>query len=289
MALAHLSDVGWTDHGGDGEQVFCDLCERLACNAAAEEAEVELSSTVGLVADHPQLSWANGMLLGFDLETTGTDPRSDLPVSYSFVHYNKGDIIAVAGSVINPGRVIPEGAIAVHGITNAAARERGRDLKEAITEIAQTLVDTSKANIPVVGMNVSFDLKMIDSASKDLLGSSLYERGWNGPVLDVLVIDRYFDKYRKGGRKLVDLCSHYGVADAEFHDARKDVEACVAVLLRQAAKYPALCGMGLDVLYECQREWHRAWADNFSKYLVSKGTDPLSESDCSWPLDMVVS
>ena len=28
VALAHLADVGWTDHGSDGEQVFCDLCER---------------------------------------------------------------------------------------------------------------------------------------------------------------------------------------------------------------------------------------------------------------------
>ena len=169
------------------------------------------------------------------------------------------------------------------------ATEQGRDLKEAISEITQTLADASAANIPVVGMNVSYDLKMIDNVSKLLLGSSLSERGWKGPVLDVLVIDRYFDKYRKGGRKLVDLCSHYGVGDVEFHDAQKDVEASVAVLLCQTAKYLALRSMDLDMLYSSQQEWHRAWAEHFSQYLVFKGNDPLSESDFSWPLDLVVS
>ena len=44
--------VGWTDHGSDGEEIFCDLCEAKACNAVAVEAEVELSSTVGLVVHH---------------------------------------------------------------------------------------------------------------------------------------------------------------------------------------------------------------------------------------------
>ena len=58
-------------------------------------------------------------------------------------------------------------------------------------------------------------------------------------------------------------------------------------LLSQAAKYPALSGMGLDALYECQPEWHRAWADNFSQYLKSKGKGSLSESEFLWPLDLM--
>lgn len=234
--------------------------------------------------------WTKEQLLGFDLETTGIDPRKDLPVSYSFVHYDKGEIVSAVGGVINPGRIIPDGAVAVHGITNEVAKEQGGDLKETVGVIVQTLLSTSKAKIPVIGMNISFDLKMIDSASKELFGKSLSDHGWNGPVVDVLVIDRYYDKYRKGGRKLIDLCSHYGVARGEtLHDAQRDVEACVSVLFAQAAKFPALGAMDIDVLYECQREWHRLWADNFSKYLVSKGKNPLSRSEFSWPLDMLSS
>lgn len=232
--------------------------------------------------------WTKGKLLGFDLETTGTDPRTDLPVSYSFVHYDGGEITSAVGGIINPGRIIPDGAMAVHGITNEVAKQQGGDLKEAVGKIVQTLISASKANVPVVGMNVSFDLKTIDSASKSLFGKSLSDLGWNGPVLDVLVIDRYYDKWRKGSRKLIDLCGHYEVAGGQMlHDARRDVEACVSVLFALVTKFPALRGMGIDVLYECQREWHHIWADNFSKYLVSKGQNPLSELEFSWPLDLM--
>ncbi len=101
---------------------------------------------------------------------------------------------------------------------------------------------------------------------------------------DVLVIDRHFDKYRRGGRKLIDLCGHYGVGE-NLHEAQNDVEASVAVLLRQVSKYPELRSMGPDALYAAQQGWHRDWAENFSQYLVSKGKDALSVSEVAWPLE----
>jgi len=233
--------------------------------------------------------WTQGPLLGFDLETTGTDPRTDVPVSFSFVFYDGGVKSNTVGGIINPEVEIPDAAIAVHGITNERAKLEGRDLRKAVAEITESLVVGSKAHIPVVGMNVSFDLKMIDYLSQKFFGSSLSERGFKGPVLDVLVIDRFYDKYRKGGRKLIDLCTFYGVDEAEMlHDAQNDVEACVAVLLKQSSKYPEMLSMGLDALYLSEQAWYRDWAENFSKYLISKGRDPLSESDLVWPLDLVV-
>jgi DNA polymerase-3 subunit epsilon len=223
--------------------------------------------------------------LGFDLETTGVDTDTDVPVSYSFVSYDHGVCTGVKGGLINPERAIPDEAIAVHGITNERARTEGADLESTVVEIADRLVVASRAGIPVVGMNVSFDLKMIDACSRRLTGVSLQDAGWIGPVLDVLVIDRAYDRYRKGSRKLIDLCAHYGVGEgANLHEAQADVQASIAVLLKQAEIYPGLESMGLDELHVAQQKWHRDWAEHFSSYLVSKGKDPLAEAGLAWPL-----
>jgi DNA polymerase-3 subunit epsilon len=132
-------------------------------------------------------------------------------------------------------------------------------------------------------MNVSFDLKMIDACSRQLTGVSLRDAGWIGPVLDVLVIDRHFDKYRKGGRKLIDLCAHYGIDAVDLHDASADVQASIEVLLAQAKIYRCLASMDIGELYEAQQKWHRDWAEHYSSYLVSKGKDPLPKAALVWP------
>lgn len=233
-------------------------------------------------------SWIDGELVGFDLEATGVDPNTDVPVSFALLQYENGKPNPEARSgIINPGRLIPDAAIAVHGITNERAKAEGRDLAEAVGEITSFLLGASRNGVPVVGMNVSYDLKMIDALNRKLFGRSLSALGWTGPVLDILVIDRHADKYRKGGRKLIDLCRHYGVSgDGMLHNAASDVEASVAVLLGQYQRYSELQTGGLTELHQLQQAWYKEWAENFSKYLVSKGKDPLSESDRSWPLDL---
>ncbi len=277
------------DRGSDGEKVTCSSYVKLAVQERIEDLDGLHTYIESKTKENDMSEWIRGPLLGFDLETTGTDPRTDVPVSFSFVFYDSGVETHSIDGIINPEVEIPDTAIAVHGITNERAKQDGRELKKTIAGIAYALVASSMANIPVVGMNVSFDLKMIDYLSQKFFGDSLSERGFTGPVLDVLVIDRFYDKYRKGGRKLIDLCTFYGVDEAEMlHNAQNDVEACVAVLLKQCAKYPEMLSVGIDALYQAQKVWHRDWAENFSRYLVSKGRDPLSESDHSWPLDLVV-
>jgi DNA polymerase-3 subunit epsilon len=288
LAVCHLQAIGWTDHGTNGEKEICSHCEKPVAQENAEDLDGMHTYKESQTKENGVSNWTQGPLLGFDLETTGTDPRADVPVSFSFVFYDGGVKTHVVGGIINPEIEIPDTAIAVHGITNERAIQEGRDLKKAIAEITDTLIASSKANIPVVGMNVSFDLKMIDCLSRKFFGESLSERGFTGPVLDVLVIDRFYDKYRKGARKLIDLCAHYGVSNAEaLHDAQNDVEACIAVLLKQCVKYPEMVSMGLNALHLSQQGWHRDWAENFSKYLISKGKDGLSESDLSWPLGLI--
>ena len=230
------------------------------------------------------MSWSEGVLLGFDLETTGVDPQTDVPVSYAFVRYGPSGTLGTLGGLINPGCELPEAATAVHGITTERAISEGEDLGDAIRRIREFLVEGSEQGLPVVGMNVSYDLKMIDACSRRLDGISLTEAGFRDPVLDVLVIDRHYDRYRKGGRRLVDLCAHYGVTPGDLHDANADVTATVSVLLAQVEHYEELGSMDIDALYLAQQQWHRAWAENFSGYLVSRGKEPLDSIALDWPL-----
>ncbi len=153
-----------------------------------------------------------------------------MPVSYAFVYYGKGESSTARTASINPGRVIPDSAIAVHGITNERAPAEGDDLEDAIAEIVDALLVASKDGVPVVGMNVSYDLKMIDTCSRRVLGISLADAGWTGPVLDVLVIDRHFDKYRRGGRTLIDLCGTVRLTRARISMTRK-------TMLRRASRF----------------------------------------------------
>ena len=281
-ALAHLWDQGWELRG---DSIACSSCTNR--NPAQTTSSTSDAGGTGRNFIEPQ-SWVTGKLLGFDLETTGTDAFSDVPVSYSLLQYYGRQRIDANSRIVNPGREIPEGAIAVHGITNERAVREGCALDEAITDTVDTLVRASLQNIPVVGMNVSYDLKMINACAKRVLGISLTEAGWDGPVLDVLVIDRHFDKYRKGGRKLVDLCEHYGVDTSALHDAQNDVEATVAVLFKQCEKYPELASTSLKELHEHQKEWHAEWAENLSLYFMSKGKEPLAPTDLMWPVAPVL-
>src|SRR5271166_1661749 len=150
-------------------------------------------------------SWCGGELLGFDLETTGVDRFSDVPVSYALITCVAGEVVERAGGMVDPGREIPVGATAVHGISTARARAEGRPLAEVTEHLAASLVAASQRSVPLVGMNLSYDLTMIDTQCRELDGRGLIERGWSGPALDALPIDRQVDRYRRGPRRLEDL------------------------------------------------------------------------------------
>jgi len=80
-------------------------------------------------------SWANGCLLGFDLETTGIDPCQDVPVSAGLVYVQGGRTVSVDHFLIDPGRDIPPQAVAVHGITTARAASEGVALEAGISHV----------------------------------------------------------------------------------------------------------------------------------------------------------
>ena len=232
-------------------------------------------------------SWRSGKLLAFDLETTGVDKLTDVPVSFALVHFDEGQVVHSRTALVNPGRPIPEGASNVHGISTERAMAEGMPMDDAVHEIVTALLEASKEGTPVVGFNLSYDLTMTDARARVVMGSGLNALGWSGPVLDPLVMDRALDKYRKGKRTLDLVCANYGVTNEAAHDASGDATASAFVLLAMAEKVPQIVDMDAHVLTAQQMKWHREWADGFDDYQRKNGRRGLNPDDFVWPISLV--
>ncbi len=224
--------------------------------------------------------------VGFDLETTGVSPFTDVPVSFGFVEVTESH----SGSephhfrgFVNPARPIPAGASAIHGITDDMVSD-APTLLESVDVLATTLSQIWCDGGVVVGMNLSYDLTMVDSLCRRLGLAHLDERGAVGPVLDVLVLDRHFDKWRKGSRKLTDLCAHYGVALESAHSAGDDAYASLLVLKRLRERFVDIDLLDAETINPTLRAWHQTWLSSYSSFLVSKGRRPVAEHEFDWPI-----
>lgn len=227
----------------------------------------------------------------FDLETTGIDTWSDVPVSYALVTRDSGiagdpPSVSVESGLINPGVPIPGAASSIHHITDDMVA-RAPDLESATDAIATALSGAWTRGAAVVGMNVGFDLTMLDSVLDRLGLGTLRDRSPGlGPIYDVLVLDRTFDKYRKGSRRLTDLCRHYDVEldSNAAHDAAADCLATLGVLDRMMERYPDIGDLSPDVVMHQMSSWHQAWLTNYSKYRVSQGDEPIDPGQFVWPI-----
>ncbi|MHA3948385.1 exonuclease domain-containing protein [Cellulomonas bogoriensis] len=224
-------------------------------------------------------------MVGFDTETTGVDVTTDRVVTAAVVR-REGSSTSVRSWLVDPGVDIPEGAAAIHGITTEHARRHGRPPAEVLEEVATELVDALGRGEPVVAFNASFDLSLLDAELRRHGLATLPQR-LQRPVrvvLDPLVLDRALDRYRRGKRKLVDLCGHYGVQDRPgLHTADVDVLATLDVLDAISSRFPEVADLDLDRLHDRQVQAHRAWAENFNAWRAEQGlTGPGAET--TWPV-----
>ncbi|MDE3008136.1 MAG: 3'-5' exonuclease [Acidobacteriota bacterium] len=221
--------------------------------------------------------------VAFDLETTGVDPFTDRPVSYGFVERAAAGGYLESGGYVNPGIAIPPGATRVHGITDDMVADAPR-LAEATQLLSGVILDTWAKGGVIVGMNVSYDLTMLNSLR---LVQGLAPLAPTGPVLDVLIADRHFDRWRKGSRRLLDLCAHYGVALDDAHAAVGDARASLLVFEEQVRRYPELERLEVTSLSDTMGAWYRDWLSSFSKFLESKGEAPIGPGRYAWPVHEV--
>lgn len=179
-------------------------------------------------------SWAAGPYLSFDTETTGVDVEKDRIVTAAVVDIRPGQEPRTRTWLVNPGIDIPAGATAVHGITTEMARADGIHPSVALDEISLEIETALASGVPLVIMNASYDLTLLDRELLRYKLGGLGERlgGYDAirPVLDPMVLDREVDKYRKGQRTLSALCQHYKVSIGNAHDASADAIASCRVL-----------------------------------------------------------
>lgn len=234
------------------------------------------------------MSWHQEPLVGFDLETTGTEPLEARIVTAAVIAVAPGEDEPYRRStwLADPGIRIPEQASAIHGITSERAVAEGRPVPEVADEIADTLVAYWREGVPVVAYNAAFDLTLLSAELRRHGLAPLGDRmggGRIGPVIDPYTIDRAVDRYRKGKRNLEAVCVEYGVVHGGAHDASADAVAAVHVAYAIAGRHPEVAALTPAELHERQIDWYAAWAADFQAFLRRKGSaDAVIDAD--WPL-----
>lgn len=189
------------------------------------------------------MTWHRGELACFDTESTGVDLENDRIVSVTVAHIQPGTETAVASHLIAVDVEIPAKATEVHGITTEHAREHGKPAAEVLEAVAAHLAELMANGTPIIGMNCAFDFTLLDRELRrnglrtleDRIGRDI------GPIVDVFVLDKAVDRFRKGGRKLVDMCACYGVRLDGAHDATEDALGAARVAFKMMQR------AGLDV------------------------------------------
>ncbi|MCK8681041.1 MULTISPECIES: 3'-5' exonuclease [Streptomyces] len=232
------------------------------------------------------MSWHGETLVGFDLETTGTEPSEARIVTAALVEVRAGEVVGRREWLADPGVLIPAQASAIHGISTERAAAEGRPAREVVDELAALLAGYWLRGVPVVAYNAAFDLS--------LLAAELHRHGLPGmaerlggapigPVVDPYTIDRAVDRYRRGKRNLEAVCAEYGVALDAAHQAAADALAAVLVARAIAGRHPAVAALTPVELHERQVRWYAEWAADFQRFLRRKGS-PDAVIDPVWPL-----
>ncbi|MFD3486896.1 exonuclease domain-containing protein [Streptomyces sp. NPDC058665] len=230
--------------------------------------------------------WYEGPLAAFDIETTGTDAEEDRIVSAALVVQDiSGSRARVTRWLVNPGIPVPVEATEVHGLTDALVQRTGRWPAPVIEEVGRGLAEQCMAGRPLVVMNAPFGLTLLDREMRRHRGSSMARYLENAPfcVLDPGVLDRHLDPFRKGRRRLIDLCSLYGVMLDGSHDAAADAVAALEVV-RSVGRRFATTTQQLTAaqLHARQASWHAAQSRGRPEWFARGGS--RAAAGPAWPL-----
>lgn len=219
--------------------------------------------------------WRNGRWAAFDTETTGVNPAADRIVTAAIIVTDRTPV----DILINPGIDIPAEATAVHGIATAHARANGMEPARGVELLTDTIRDLWAQGIPLVVYNAPYDLTLLDAESRRHLGRPLEIKG---PIIDPLVIDKAVDQYRRGSRKLLDTCRHYGITldESAAHGALADATASLHLAQRMLSDWGQA---DLRQLYRDQRQWYRQQRESFAAYLSRQGKQ-LDDPSTEWPI-----
>lgn len=231
-------------------------------------------------------AWHRGPMLAFDLETTGPHPDTARIVTATVIVIEPGCEPGVSEWLIAPDIPIPAGATAIHGVTNEHAHASGMYPEPGIYEITARLGLALGRGIPIVGMNLAYDMTVLDRECRRHQIDTLDRRLENGPrpLVDIFVLDKQVDTYRKGKRTLTAMAETYGIPLTDAHNAASDALASVRIAWRMAEKYPEL-QLDLDELHALQVRWRRAQSASLQAYFDRQGKHETVNGD--WPVQQL--
>lgn len=229
-------------------------------------------------------SWHSRPLASFDIESTGLDTGTDRIVTAALWRIDPANGRKEAATwLINPGVDIPQAATDIHGVTTAHAEQHGRPAAEALAEIATALGKVGADGLPLVVYNAPYDLTLLE---QELLRHRIDAQVVRQLcVVDPLVLDKHTDPYRRGGRTLLDVCGHHGIAldRDQAHGAAADALAAGRLAWKLGSTRADLAQMSVADLHTAQVRWKADQAASFQAYL-RRSRDPEAVIDGSWPI-----
>ena len=226
------------------------------------------------------MSWRDLPLCSFDLETDSPNPEDAHIVTACVGTASLGGW-APKSWLLKPNRPIPAEATSIHGISTEHAESNGTSRAAGVRGIRDALLTAWSKGYPVVIYNAPFDLTVLDRESRRHGHGALPILG---PVIDGLVIDKAVDRFRRGSRKLVDVCAHYGIALDSAHDSTADALASARLAWKLALLLPSEALR--DDLAELARWQEAQYAEqrlSFADYRRRRG-EPLDDESTDWPI-----
>ncbi|MFT4219540.1 MAG: 3'-5' exonuclease [Microbacterium sp.] len=219
----------------------------------------------------------------FDLETTGVDVARDrIVTAHVGLLDASGTVLRAHDWLADPGVDIPEGAAAIHGVTTEHARAHGQPAAEVVGEVVDALRALFDRGIPVVAYNAPYDFSLL---KHEALRHGVAPITDPSPVIDPLVVDKRYDRYRPGKRTLTHVAQHYAVALDGAHEASADAIAAGRVAQALAERFAPWLPETVEELHTRQIGWARAQAESLTEYFVRIGRiDPDDPVDGSWPI-----
>ncbi|MGN8025724.1 3'-5' exonuclease [Microbacterium sp. 22242] len=217
----------------------------------------------------------------FDLETTGVDVTRDrIVTAHVGVLDHHGAEIAARTWLADPGVPIPEAATAIHGITSERARRNGSPAPQVVAGVVAALRSLLDQGVPIVAYNAAFDFSLLAHEARR---HGIAPLDSPSPVIDPLVIDKTYDRYRPGKRTLEIVAAHYGVDLTGAHDASADAVAAGRVAQALAQRFPL--PPSAAELHTRQISWARAQAASLTDYFIRIGRiEPEARLDGRWPV-----
>jgi len=229
-----------------------------------------------------QLPWAKSLAV-FDLETTGLDLEQARIVTACAVTIDEQGQVSDSNTewLADPGIEIPEAASNVHGITTDIARAKGRNAKEVVSEIIETLRGFFSAGIPVVAYNAPYDFTILHH---EALRNGLEPLSNPMPIIDPLILDKFVDQYRSGKRTLQAAASVYGVQLSDAHNATADAIAAGKVAQAIARKYASKLPADVIELHDAQKIWSVQQDDSYE--IFRRKSSPDFTVVRGWPVKL---